>query len=223
MIAQRIICIVLGYFFGLIEMGYILGKIKNIDIRDFGSGNSGTTNTMRVLGKKAGLITFFVDALKAVFCGLLVYALFHKSCENIMFVLLLYSGFGVILGHNFPFYMKFKGGKGIAASAGMITSLAIYDWKFVVLGFFVFFISLYITKYVSFSSLMLMGSLLIEMIVWGQLGMVHNLNPECRIEAYIITGLMTALAFIRHKDNIKRLAKGTERKIAPGADETERV
>ena len=211
MIAQRIICIVLGYFFGLIEMGYILGKIKNIDIRDFGSGNSGTTNTMRVLGKKAGLITFFVDALKAVFCGLLVYALFHKSCENIMFVLLLYSGFGVILGHNFPFYMKFKGGKGIAASAGMITSLAIYDWKFVVLGFFVFFISLYITKYVSFSSLMLMGSLLIEMI--GQLGMVHNLNPECRIEAYIITGLMTALAFIRHKDNIKRLAKGTERKI----------
>ena len=201
MIAQRIICIVLGYFFGLIEMGYILGKIKNIDIRDFGSGNSGTTNTMRVLGKKAGLITFFV------------YALFHKSCENIMFVLLLYSGFGVILGHNFPFYMKFKGGKGIAASAGMITSLAIYDWKFVVLGFFVFFISLYITKYVSFSSLMLMGSLLIEMIVWGQLGMVHNLNPECRIEAYIITGLMTALAFIRHKDNIKRLAKGTERKI----------
>lgn len=213
MIAQRIICIVLGYFFGLIEMGYILGKIKNIDIRDFGSGNSGTTNTMRVLGKKAGLITFFVDALKAVFCGLLVYALFHKSCENIMFVLLLYSGFGVILGHNFPFYMKFKGGKGIAASAGMITSLAIYDWKFVVLGFFVFFISLYITKYVSFSSLMLMGSLLIEMIVWGQLGMVHNLNPECRIEAYIITGLMTALAFIRHKENIKRLAKGTERKI----------
>ena len=194
-------------------MGYILGKIKNIDIRDFGSGNSGTTNTMRVLGKKAGLITFFVDALKAVFCGLLVYALFHKSCENIMFVLLLYSGFGVILGHNFPFYMKFKGGKGIAASAGMITSLAIYDWKFVVLGFFVFFISLYITKYVSFSSLMLMGSLLIEMIVWGQLGMVHNLNPECRIEAYIITGLMTALAFVRHKDNIKRLANGTERKI----------
>ena len=144
---------------------------------------------------------------------MLVYALFHKSCENIMFVLLLYSGFGVILGHNFPFYMKFKGGKGIAASAGMITSLAIYDWKFVVLGFFVFFISLYITKYVSFSSLMLMGSLLIEMIVWGQLGMVHNLNPECRIEAYIITGLMTALAFVRHKDNIKRLANGTERKI----------
>ena len=89
MIAQRIICIVLGYFFGLIEMVYILGKIKNIVIRDFGSGNSGTTNTMRVLGKKAGLITFFVDALKAVFCGLLVYALFHKSCENIMFVLLL--------------------------------------------------------------------------------------------------------------------------------------
>ena len=60
-----------------------------------------------------------------------------------MFVLLLYSGFGVILGHNFPFYMKFKGGKGIAASAGMITSLAIYDWKFVVLGFLCFYIFIY--------------------------------------------------------------------------------
>lgn len=213
MIAQRVICIVLGYFFGLIEMGYILGKINKIDIRDFGSGNSGTTNTMRVLGKKAGFITFFVDALKAVFCGILVYILFHRTCGNIMFILFLYSGLGVVLGHNFPFYMKFKGGKGIAASAGILASLAAFDWKFVVLGFCVFFISLFITKYVSFSSLMLMGSFLIELIVWGQLGMVHNLKPENRIEAYVIVAIMTVLAFIRHKENIKRLINGTERKI----------
>lgn len=213
MIAQRIICIILGYLFGLIEMGYILGKINKIDIRDYGSGNSGTTNTMRVLGKKAGFITFFVDALKAVFCGIFVYILFHKSCGNIMFILFLYSGFGVILGHNFPFYMKFKGGKGIAASAGMIASLTVFDWKFVVLAFFSFFISLYITKYVSFSSLMLMGTFLIALIVWGQLEMVHNLNQENRIEAYVIVAIMTVLAFVRHKENIKRLRNGTERKI----------
>ena len=179
MIAQRIICIVLGYFFGLIEMGYILGKIKNIDIRDFGSGNSGTTNTMRVLGKKAGLITFFVDALKAVFCGLLVYALFHKSCENIMFVLLLYSGFGVILGHNFPFYLKFKGGKGIACTSGMI--LAVCPMAAPVC--LVLFIgSIAITRYVSLGSILVVTSYLVQVLIFGHMGYLHidaAYLPEC--------------------------------------------
>ena len=210
---ERIVCILIGYVFGLFQTSFFYGKMKGIDIREHGSGNAGTTNTIRVLGTKAGLLVLAGDILKCILAILLCGALFDASHPQEVYLLKLYAAAGAILGHNFPFYLQFKGGKGIAASAGMITSLAIYDWKFVVLGFFVFFISLYITKYVSFSSLMLMGSLLIEMIVWGQLGMVHNLNPECRIEAYIITGLMTALAFIRHKDNIKRLANGTERKI----------
>ena len=215
MIAQRIICIVLGYFFGLIEMGYILGKIKNIDIRDFGSGNSGTTNTMRVLGKKAGLITFFVDALKAVFCGLLVYALFHKSCENIMFVLLLYSGFGVILGHNFPFYMKFKGGKGIASSVGIVFA---FDWRMVPICAILFFTSVVPMGFMSLGSLGILSGFFVQTIVFGQLGLL-KIATQFLPETYVLAGILTALAFWQHRANIKRLATGTENKFRPAKKE----
>ena len=199
MIWQKIVCVLIGYVFGLFQTGFIIGKMKHIDIRDYGSGNSGTTNAMRTLGKKDGFITFFGDALKAVFA--------------MMFRRALYTGMGAILGHNFPFYMNFKGGKGIAASAGLIFALAFFDWKFLALGFCTFFIALIITKYVSFSSLCLMTGFFIEFIVWGQLGMVHNLESQDKVEAYILVGFLTALSYIRHKENIKRLINGTERKI----------
>lgn len=213
MILSKILCVIIGYVFGLFQTAFILGKINHIDIRDYGSGNSGTTNAMRTLGKKSGFITFFGDALKAVFAIAFTYALFHNNCEGHMFVVALYTGIGVILGHNFPFYMNFKGGKGIAASGGVILSLAIFDWKFLIMGLGIFFITLAITKYVSFSSLCLMTGFLIEIIVWGQLGMVHNLNSNDRLETYILVAIMTILSFIRHKENIKRLINGTERKI----------
>ena len=186
--------------------------MHHIDIREHGSGNSGTTNAMRTLGKKFGFITYFGDALKAVFAIILTFCVFGNEYGGHMLIAL-YTGLGVILGHNFPFYMNFKGGKGIAASSGVIFALAFFDWKFVVLGFCTFFIALALTKYVSFSSLCLMTGFLIEMIVWGQLGMVHHLNKGDKIEAYLLVFIMTLLSFVRHKDNIKRLANGTERKI----------
>ena len=117
--------IVFSYLMGSIPTGYILVKKKlNKDVRDYGSGNSGTTNAMRTLGKKDGFITFFGDALKAVFAMMLTYFLFRNGvCKGHMFIIALYTGIGAILGHNFPFYMNFKGGKGIAASAGLIFAL----------------------------------------------------------------------------------------------------
>lgn len=213
MIWQKILCIAIGYVFGLFQTGFIIGKIKHIDIREYGSGNSGTTNAMRTLGKGYGFMTYFGDALKTVFAMVLTYFIFRDSCEGYMFVIALYTGFGAILGHNYPFYMNFQGGKGIAASSGIVFTLAFYDWKFLALGFCTFFIALLITKYVSFSSLCLMTGFLIEIIVWGQLGMVHNMTPAEKPEAYILIALMTILSFVRHKENIKRLIDGTERKI----------
>ncbi len=213
MILQKVLCIIIGYVFGLFQTGFIIGKMNHIDIRDYGSGNSGTTNAMRTLGKKSGFLTFFGDALKAVFAIGVTYIIFHNICENHMFVIALYTGLGVILGHNFPFYMNFKGGKGIATSAGVIFALMFYDWKFIVLGALTFFIALILTKYVSFSSLCLMTGFFVEMIVWGQLNMVHNLHSDDKIEVYILTGIMMVLSYIRHKENIKRLINGTERKI----------
>ncbi len=213
MVWQKLLCIIIGYAFGLFQTGFIIGKIHNIDIREYGSGNSGTTNAMRTLGKKYGFITYFGDALKAVFAVILTYFTFRDICAGHMMVIALYTGLGVVLGHNFPFYMHFKGGKGIAASSGVIFSLVFFDWKFLALGFCTFFVVLAVSKYVSFSSLCLMTGFFIEMIVWGQLNMVQHLNADEKVEAYILVGIMTALSFIRHKDNIKRLANGTERKI----------
>ena len=213
MVLSKILCVIIGYVFGLLQTAFILGKINHIDIRDYGSGNAGTTNAMRTLGKKMGIITFLGDALKAVFAIIFTYILFHNICEGHMFVITLYTGIGVILGHNFPFYMNFKGGKGIATSGGVIFSLAVYDWKFLVLGLLTFFVALIVTKYVSFSSLCFTTGFLVEVIVWGQLGMIHNLNKNDRLEVYILVAFITILSFIRHKDNIKRLIDGTERRI----------
>ena len=125
---ERGICLILGYVCGLLQTGYIYGKIHGIDIRQYGSGNSGTTNALRVLGKKAGLIVFIGDAFKALIPCLLVraFCLGRPELTGEAYLLVLYLGFGVILGHNFPFYMNFKGGKGIAATAGGLASL---DWR----------------------------------------------------------------------------------------------
>ena len=213
MVWQKIICIVIGYIFGLFQTGFIIGKMHNIDIREFGSGNSGTTNAMRTLGKKYGFMTFFGDALKAVFAVGVTYLLFRNSCNDSLIAIALYTVLGTILGHNFPFYMNFKGGKGIAASSGVIFSLVFFDWKFLALGLITFFVALALTKYVSFSSLCLMTGFFLEMVIFGQLNMVHNLNQSEKLESYILVGIMMVLSYIRHKDNIKRLVNGTERKI----------
>ena len=110
MIIARIISLLIGYIFGLFQTGYIYGKSKGIDIRTEGSGNAGTTNSLRVLGWKAGAITFAGDLLKAIFAVLLIKLIFGGTYGADTKVLELYAGFGTVLGHNFPCYLQFKGG-----------------------------------------------------------------------------------------------------------------
>ena len=208
---ERIICLIIGYCCGLIQTGYIYGKLHHVDVRNFGSGNAGTTNTMRVLGKKAGIITYLGDALKAVLAGVITTLIYSGSKETIMFVLLLYTGLGVVLGHNFPFYMGFKGGKGIAASSGVI--LALFEWKLILPALITFILVTVISKYVSMGSLCMMAGFFLELVLFGQLGWISALHPEERIEAYILGFILTAMAFVRHHANIRRLRNGTERKI----------
>lgn len=209
---ERIICLAIGYVFGLFQTGYIYGKINHIDIRDYGSGNAGTTNVMRTLGKKAGLITYFGDALKAVFCTVLIHFTFGIRNPEIEFLLVMYGGLGVILGHNFPFYLKFRGGKGIAATSGVVCSLLPYNWMLVVLAFSTFMLITFISKYVSLGSLVMVTGFFAEFVIFGQTGMI-NVLPTHLPEAYVIAFVIMALAYIRHKENIKRLIAGNERKI----------
>ena len=127
---ERIICLAIGYVCGLLQSGYLVGKLHHIDIRKSGSGNAGSTNALRVMGWKAGLMTFAGDVLKCFAAVLIVRGLYHGS--NCLALLMMYAGAGVTLGHNFPFYMKFKGGKGIAVSFGVL--LALFPiWKPVLL------------------------------------------------------------------------------------------
>ena len=209
MIVARGIALLIGYAFGLFQTGYLYGKSQGIDIRKEGSGNAGTTNSLRVLGWKAGLITFLGDLFKAIFAVLLTKFLFHGSYPENVKILELYAGFGAVLGHNFPFYLKFKGGKGIACTSGMILAVCPIAAPICLV---LFIASIAITRYVSLGSILVLISYLIQVIVFGQLGYLH-IGAEYLPEFYMISACFTAMGLWRHRENIKRLLSGTENKF----------
>lgn len=205
---ERIICLLIGYVFGLFQTAYIYGKLHGIDIRNYGSGNAGTTNTLRVLGTKAGILVLFGDILKCILAVVVAELIFGSTYPDMVYLLKIYAAAGAILGHNFPFYLHFKGGKGIAATAGMILSFHPY---FIPMGVVLFFGVFFATHYVSLGSLVLYAGFFIEMIVLGQMG-IFGMSQQYLIELYIIAGLLTIMAYYKHRENIKRLLNGTERK-----------
>jgi len=220
MIGIRAVCLVIGYLFGNFQTAYIIGKMNGIDIREKGSGNAGTTNTLRVLGKKAGLFVFIGDLAKSIIAVLLVYFLFRNSCPEHIYLLKLYAGLGSILGHNFPFYLGFKGGKGIAAMSGMIIA---YCWYYVPIDLVLFFGTFALTHYVSLGSLILTAGFFLQTVIMGEMGILHPyaaggeavlsaIPRAVCYEMYAVAFVISAMAFIRHHENIKKLAAGTERK-----------
>ena len=203
---ERVISILIGYAFGLFQTGYIYGMMKQIDIRKHGSGNAGTTNALRTLGWKAGIITFLGDCLKCLIAVIVVRLIFSQS-SNLQ-LLVGYAGLGVVLGHNYPFYLKFKGGKGIAATAGLV--LAVNPIMFLTIAV-VFIGIVWFTEYVSLGSIVIMILFAAEVIVYGQMGGFHLAAPEL-YEFYAIIVFLALLAIWRHRANIKRLISGTENK-----------
>ena len=206
---ERIICIVIGYIFGLFQTGYLYGRLHHVDIRQYGSGNAGTTNALRVLGKKAGIITYIGDCLKAVVAGFVIRLLFKEGHSVIIKLLVMYGGLGVVLGHNYPFYLHFKGGKGIAATSGMVLA---FDWRLALCICAVFILVVVVSRYVSLASLIMMVVFMSLLILGGQTGQ-YGLSPNGLYEVYLIGGAMTLLAFYKHKANIIRLLQGTESKL----------
>lgn len=205
---ERILCIIIGYGFGLFQTAFIYGKMHGIDIRQHGSGNAGTTNTLRVLGTKAGLIVFAGDVVKCILAVVICGMIFGKSHSEEVYLLKLYAATGAILGHNFPFYLNFKGGKGIAATAGLVLS---FHPLFIPVGVILFFGAFLITHYVSLGSLLVYAGLMIQMVVCGQLG-IFGSSQFVLFEMYIITAFLTIMAYYKHRENIVRLVKGEERK-----------
>ena len=216
-ILVRIVCVVFGYFMGVIQTSYIYGKLHGIDIREYGSGNAGTTNALRVLGKKAGLIVFIGDFFKAAITCVVARLIGAAYFPDIIIPMVLWSGFGVVIGHNYPFYMGFKGGKGIAATAGVI--LGTLDWRIMMICLFSFIITVALTRYVSLGSLIVVTLFFLSFLCLGLTGNINDpatgnaYEGKALIESYIIIFLFGSLAFYRHKANINRLIHGEENRI----------
>ncbi len=190
-----ILMFITAYLLGSIPSGVWIGKkIYGKDIRNYGSGNSGTTNTFRVLGIKAGILVLFADVLKGTLAASLPYLL--HSDLNPMVV-----GLGAIIGHTFPVFAQFKGGKAVATSAGVLLA---YNPSFFIYCVLLFLVILFFSRMVSFSSML---SLLI-------------ITPSTLLtNDWILTtiaALLTIFIIYRHKDNIKRIRTGTESKVPFG-------
>lgn len=205
----RIASLIIGYLFGTCQMAYIVGRMNGIDIREHGSGNAGTTNTLRVLGKKAGAIVFAGDFLKCFFAIYFVEFIFRNSAADMVPLIGLYGATGCILGHNYPVQLQFRGGKGIACTAGL---LAAFDVRIGIIALLTFLAIAIITRYVSLGSMVIVVELLVFMIVFGQMGLYH-VEQNILCEMYTLTFILAGMAIFRHRSNIVRLMKGTENRI----------
>lgn len=211
MIIARIVAVAIGYTIGLFQTGYLYGKSHGIDIREHGSGNSGTTNTLRTLGWKAGAVTFIGDVAKAIIAVVIVHFLFREM--DGLKVIELYAGFGAVLGHNFPFYLKFKGGKGIASTSGMILAVCPQAAPLCLILFIAIVLA---TRYVSLGSIIMVIAFVIQSITYNHLGWL-GVESGYMLEFDILAACFTALAIWQHRANIKRLINGTENKFGQKA------
>lgn len=193
-----------AYLLGSIPFGFIVAKAKGVDIRKTGSGNIGATNAMRVLGKPAGIFVLLMDALKGyaavVWLPLFILKIFNSASPNEMAALPIVAGIFAVLGHNYTCWLKFKGGKGIATTAGVFLALA--PWALLV-ALVVFILVVALTKYVSAGSIA--AAIALPVTVW--IMSPHNLFLN------IVTTALGALAIYKHKANIQRLMAGTENRL----------
>lgn len=205
----RILLLAIGYCCGLLQTGYLYGRMNGIDIRSKGSGNSGATNTLRVLGKKAGFIVFLGDLLKALIPCIAVRLIFSESEPELTIVYMMYMALGVILGHNYPFYLGFKGGKGISSTSGFILA---FDLRISAVCLACFAAAVGITRYVSLGSLIVTTLNFILGIVFYKIGWIH-VGETHGAEYILLLAVITVLSYIRHRANIVRLLRGTENKL----------
>ena len=190
-----ILMLIIGYLLGSIPSGVWIGKIfYNKDIRNYGSGNMGTTNTFRVLGKKAGIVVLLMDMLKGTITACLPF-IFHVN------VSVLLIGLSAILGHVFPIFAGFRGGKAVATSVGV---LLVYNPLFFIIAWAIFIITLYISSMVSVASML--GFTLVSII---------SLFFNDRVLT-IVAIVLTIFVFTRHWKNIERIKNGTENMVPFG-------
>ncbi|MCK4241161.1 MAG: glycerol-3-phosphate 1-O-acyltransferase PlsY [Candidatus Atribacteria bacterium] len=190
-----ILVIIICYLLGSVPFGYIIGKLfKKIDIREYGSGNIGTTNAFRILGPVLASLVLIGDIGKGVFSIYLVRFLNIDS----LFILII-AGLAVICGHDWSLFLRFKGGKGVATTFGVIFS---FNLVISILAVIVWVIIIIFTKYASLASISSLTAVVIFMILLKQ-----------PYEYVIFSIIILILTVFKHKENIKRLRLGKEKKF----------
>jgi len=190
-----------AYLLGSIPFGFLVAKAKGIDIRTAGSGNIGATNALRVLGKPAGIFVLLMDVLKGFAAVWLCTALVENfNLDANLETLRILAGIGAVLGHNFTCWLRFKGGKGIATTAGVYLALA--PWALLV-ALVVFLLAILLTRYVSVGSIL--GAAALVATIWV-------MTPD-NLFLGVVTTALGALAIYKHKSNIQRLMAGTENRL----------
>lgn len=205
----------ISYLLGSLNFGVILSKkLENDDVRQHGSGNAGTTNMMRSYGKCVGILTIIGDIAKVFVAIYLtisilentiiynaIYELVESCKSNVDFEILvkLYSGLFAVIGHIFPCYFGFKGGKGVATSGGMVIAI---DWRIALILLVIFAVTILVTKYVS------LGSILMAVFFPVFMGVFHR-----SFILVCISLVFTIIVVVAHRENIKRLFNHTENKI----------
>lgn len=187
--------VIASYLIGSISPSYLIGKhIAKIDIKKSGSGNAGTTNAFRTLGKRLGAVTFIVDLLKGMIAVMVGQKLFGET-GGILAALF------VVIGHDFPFYLKFNGGKGVATSLGTVLVL---DFKLGVICLVIAFVVMLLSNMVSLGSIMGFASAPFSYVI---------MNDDFDMKMLLLILALLALTVYRHKNNIVRIIKGEENKI----------
>ena len=188
-----VLCLLLGYLFGSLNFAIIYSKLRGDDIRNHGSGNAGATNVLRTYGKAPAAIVFLLDILKGVIAVIIARLILDGNIFECS------AALGAVLGHNFPVYYKFKGGKGVSTSLAVLITLH-YPTALVAVVTFIVVVS--ISKYVSLSSILASVAAIVASFIFFKLDVF---SIFC-----LILGL---LCIIRHHGNITRLINGTESKL----------
>jgi len=197
------VCGIVSYLIGAVPFGFLIAGIKGIDIRRYGSGNIGATNVFRVVGRVWGIVTLILDILKGLGPTLLFsIILSDRISEDLIPILKVTCALSAVAGHNWPVYLKFKGGKGVATSAGALLGLAPLAMA---VGLGTWIVTLLVTRYVSISSIV--SAIGACCFAWFTKEQGETVIP-------ITLTVLSLAVIIRHKANIKRLINGAENKFS---------
>lgn len=196
-----------AYFLGSIPWGFLAGRVKGVDLRKEGSGSTGATNALRILGKKWGYTVFALDAFKgwlAVMGAFLIALKYYNAPQAVVINAGVVGAIFAMVGHTYPVWLRFQGGKGIATAAGIM--LALFPPQVFTFGLLVWLTLFYATRYVSVASLGAAVALPVGAATMWALG-------QCDALRTAIAAVMCTLAIWRHKSNIARLRAGTEKRF----------